>query len=162
MAIEIERKFLVSSDAWRDAARSRSTLRQGYLNREGPASVRVRTSDEHAWLNIKSRELGVSRREYEYPMPVADADEMLGDLCQGPLVEKIRYEVPVDGHVWEVDEFLGDNAGLVVAEIELSQADEAFTPPPWLGREVTDESRYYNMNLSTRPYCRWGDEERKP
>lgn len=169
MAIEIERKFLVVNDAWRAAAHKVVPMAQGYLNdlaamdenRGGSAmkaSVRVRIAGDGAWLNLKSRELGHTRQEFEYPVPVADARALLA-LSIGGLVDKRRHYVTVDGHLWEVDEFLGDNAGLVVAEIELEDAGASFARPHWLGREVTDEVRYYNLALASRPYSQWNEAE---
>ncbi|WCE04506.1 CYTH domain-containing protein [Pseudoxanthomonas sp. JBR18] len=165
MAIEIERKFLVTNDGWRDAAHAVVPMAQGYLNDLGAvqsgaqkASVRVRVQGELAYLNIKSRELGHTRQEYEYPVPVADARALL-ELCVGGLVDKRRHLVRVGAHLWEVDEFLGENAGLLVAEIELASADEAFVRPDWIGAEVTDQSRYYNLALAAHPYARWSQGE---
>lgn len=155
MALEIERKFLVTSDAWRAQARSRELLRQGYLESGERSSIRVRTGGDQAWLNIKARRSGMSRLEFEYPIPLADADEILDELCKGPRVEKYRHEIPVGAHLWEVDEFLGDNQGLIVAEIELSDEAEQFERPAWLGEEVTHDERYYNFNLAKRPYRDW-------
>ena len=166
MALEIERKFLVTGDGWRAAAREVVPMAQGYINDqkamdEGAmkASVRVRIAGDEAFLNLKSRELGHTRQEFDYAIPVADARALLA-LCVGGLVDKRRHYVQHEGHLWEVDEFLGDNAGLVVAEIELSSADEAFARPEWIGAEVTDASRYYNLALATRPYLEWNDDER--
>ncbi|KGM57512.1 CYTH domain protein [Lysobacter arseniciresistens ZS79] len=166
MALEIERKFLVTSDAWRAAAHEVVPMAQGYLNDLAAmdtgamkASVRVRIAGDDAFLNLKSRELGHTRQEFDYPVPVDDARALLA-LCVGGLVDKRRHYVRHEGHLWEVDEFLGDNAGLVVAEIELGSADEAFAKPAWLGAEVTDEPRYYNLALATRPYARWSMDER--
>jgi adenylate cyclase len=163
MGIEIERKFLVSSDGWRAAADAVVPMAQGYINDLGAmdrgeqkASVRVRIQGDQAFLNLKSRELGHTRQEFDYPIPVEDARALLA-LCVGGLVDKRRHLVRHAGHLWEVDEFLGDNAGLVVAEIELDSADEAFVRPDWLGVEVTDEVRYYNLALATHPYSRWQD-----
>lgn len=160
MAIEIERKFLVINDAWRAAADAGTHLRQGYLSRVTGAdavrsSVRVRTDGERAYLNIKSATLGIRRQEYEYPLPVTDAEAMLADLCVGAVVEKTRYHVPVGAHVWEIDVFSGANAGLVVAEIELDDEAEAFARPEWLGEEVSSDPRYYNVCLAERPFCSW-------
>ncbi len=166
MAIEIERKFLVAGDAWREAAHAVVAMAQGYLNdlslvEAGAirASVRVRIAGDEAFLNIKSRELGRSRQEFDYPIPVADARAMLA-LCVGGLVEKRRHLVRHGGHLWEVDEFLGDNAGLVVAEVELEDARETVARPGWLGPEVTDLPRYYNLALASRPYALWSEAER--
>jgi adenylate cyclase len=163
MPVEIERKFLVVSDAWRrDVSRS-EPMAQGYL--AGPpasrCSVRVRIAGDEAWLNVKSATPGVERDEYEYTVPRADAERMLATLC-GARVEKVRHHVPAGDHLFEVDEFHGDNAGLVVAEIELAHADEPFERPAWLGREVTQLARYYNVNLASHPYSCWTEAERAP
>lgn len=161
MPLEIERKFLVSGDGWRNAAHAVIPMAQGYINdqaalRSGAqnASVRVRVQGESAFLNLKSREVGHTRQEFDYPIPVTDARALL-DLCVGGLIDKRRHLVQHQGHVWEVDEFLGDNAGLVVAEIELAHADEAFARPDWIGAEVTDDTRYYNLALASHPFKRW-------
>ncbi|MET7140687.1 CYTH domain-containing protein [Xanthomonas sp. PPL139] len=161
MAIEIERKFLVTGDGWRAAAHAVMPMAQGYLNDQAAlasgaqkASVRVRVQGEEAFLNLKSRELGHTRQEFEYPIPPDDARALLA-LCVGGLIDKRRHLVQHQGHLWEVDEFLGDNAGLVVAEIELDSADETFARPDWLGAEVTDDPRYYNVALASRPFCEW-------
>ena len=166
MAIEIERKFLVTGDASKAQAHAVVEMAQGYLNDVGAvesgtqkASVRVRIEGESARLNIKSRQLGHSRQEFEYPLPVSDARQLL-DLCVGGLVHKRRHLVQVGLHLWEVDEFLGENAGLVVAEVELDHPDEPFDRPAWAGREVTDEPRYYNLALAERPWSRWSEAER--
>jgi adenylate cyclase len=165
MGIEIERKFLLAGDGWRAAAVKSVRMAQGYINdmaalREGRqnASVRVRIAGDAAFLNLKSRELGSTRQEFDYPIPVADAEALLA-LCVGGRIDKVRHYVQHAGHTWEVDEFAGDNAGLVVAELELGSADEAFERPSWLGREVTEELRYYNLALAERPYSRWRAEE---
>ncbi len=155
MAQEVERKFLLRSSAWREHADAGERMRQGYLVGAQRASIRVRVAGEQAWLNIKSATLGVERREYEYPIPLSDAEEMLAELCERPQIEKVRYEVPWGGHTWEVDVFEGDNEGLVVAEIELGDAEEAFERPPWLGEEVSDDPRYYNVCLIQHPYREW-------
>lgn len=162
MALEIERKFLLRSDAWREAVRARTLLRQGYLSSGSRCSIRARIADDRAWLNLKSKRSGMTRLEYEYPIPRADADEILSQLCDGPLVEKYRHEVTLGAHTWEIDEFLGDNAGLIVAEIELGAENEAFERPSWLGKEVTDDPRYYNFNLAKHPFTRWTTAERAP
>jgi adenylate cyclase len=155
MPTEIERKFLVTGDAWRAEAREATPMRQGYLPGLERASVRVRVAGERAWLNIKSATLRMTRREYEYPIPLAEAEDLLEHLCARPLVEKTRYRVPYGDHLWEVDVFEGDNAGLVVAEIELAAAGEGFARPPWVGEEVSDDPRYYNVSLVDRPYRTW-------
>lgn len=161
MATEIERKFLVIGEAWR-AQVSRSTrMLQGYL--AGPpaarCSVRLRIAGEDAWLNIKSAQGGIERDEYEYALPCTDARRML-DTFAGEIVAKRRHYVEIHGDVFEIDEFEGDNAGLVVAEIELDAPDAAFARPSWLGREVSHLPRYYNLNLAIHPYARWSDAER--
>ena len=155
MATEIEHKFLVSSEAWRNTAAPGSHYRQGYLANSEGASVRVRVADGKGYLNIKSMTLGVKRHEFEYTIPVDDAEEMLAQLCVGALIEKTRYRVEHAGHVWEVDVFEGDNEGLVVAEIELDREGEAFEIPPWAGREVSHDTRYYNVCLAQQPYREW-------
>ena len=155
MAIEIERKFLVNNDSWRKQADKSIVMSQGYLVGSDKASVRIRLAGDSAWLNIKSATLDVTRREYEYAIPVADAQEMLANLCDKPLIEKVRHYVPYGQHTWEVDVFEGDNAGLIVAEIELAQADESFAKPSWLGEEVSADTRYYNVCLVKHPYKDW-------
>jgi CYTH domain-containing protein len=128
---------------------------QGYLTSQPGRTVRVRVAGDQGWLTIKGPSEGVSRAEYEYPVPVADALEMLDTLCERPQIEKTRYLVPFAGNTWEVDEFHGDNEGLVVAELELDSADQRFESPPWLGREVSDDVRYFNSHLARHPYSRW-------
>jgi adenylate cyclase len=162
MGREIERKFLLSSDAWRRGVVRRSDMRQGYVAGSAKASVRVRVAGEEAWLNIKSGGLVAARAEYEYAIPRADACEMLATLCERPLVEKTRHWVPYSGFEWEIDEFRGDNAGLVVAELELDDEQQPFARPDWLGREVTQLARYYNVNLVKHPYNAWTERDRNP
>ena len=161
MAVEIERKFLVEGDGWREQVAHGVPMRQGYL--AGPpaarCSVRVRIAGSCAFLNIKSLARGIARDEYEYPLPPADAARMLETLA-GDVVAKLRHHVLVDGCLFEVDEFEGENAGLVVAEIELDAVDAEFPRPVWLGREVSHLERYYNQNLARRPYARWTRGER--
>ena len=159
MATEIERKFLVVGEAWRSATAKTIAMRQGYLTRDGKSSVRVRLTDAEARLNLKAAVVGTTRLEYDWPIARAEAEEILEQLCLRPLIEKLRHIVEVGGRQWEVDEFLGDNAGLVVAELELLAADEEFELPTWLGREVTQEQRYYNQALALRPYCEWSAAE---
>lgn len=159
MAIEIERKFLLADDSWRLAADSGTKMRQGYLSNGEKSSIRVRTSGDAAHINIKSAEPGCVRREYEYPIPVADAEELLADLCHVPLIEKVRYEVDFSGFIWEIDVFAGANQGLIVAEIELDNLEQEFSRPPWIGREVSDEIRYYNSHLISYPFCQWSSAE---
>jgi CYTH domain-containing protein len=154
MATEIERKFLVKSDAWREGAPG-TEIRQGYLARDKQRSVRVRVAGDKAFITVKGAGEGISRSEFEYPVPLEDAREMLG-LCLPSLIEKTRYERHHAGHLWEVDEFQGDNAGLIVAEIELEAEDRDFEKPEWVGEEVTDDSRYLNACLAERPWKDWG------
>jgi len=161
MPREIERKFLTSSDAWRPQARTSQAMSQGYLASSDRASLRVRIAGEDAWLNIKSGGLVASRLEYEYAIPVDEARELLA-LAEGPLIEKTRHFVEHGGMTWEVDEFHGDNSGLVVAELELDSEDAPFSRPAWLGVEVTELRRYYNVCLVTHPYRVWNDAERNP
>lgn len=166
MGIEIERKFLLADDGWRAAVQRSQTMAQGYINdmaalREGrqSASVRVRIAGDTGWLNLKSRELGHTRQEFDYPIPLADARGLLA-LCVGGRIEKVRHYIPWQGLTFEVDEFSGDNAGLLVAELELDHPDAVFARPGWLGREVTDELRFYNLALAERPYSQWSAQER--
>lgn len=161
MPIEIERKFLVTSDAWRTQATRVVHMAQAYLNDLATldagamnVSVRVRIQGDEAFLNMKSRELGTTRQEFDYPIPVDDARALLA-LSVGGRIEKRRHYVEVGGRTFEVDEFQGDNDGLVVAELELDNAYAAFERPDWLGEEVTDDARYYNLALASRPYSRW-------
>lgn len=154
MGIEIERKFLVHSDGWKQQAQ-RTLLRQGYLSSHPDRVVRVRIDGETAMLTIKGRASGASRSEWEYSIPMTDAETMLDRLCEQPLIEKWRYRVDHDGMLWEVDEFLGQNLGLVVAEIELMSEDQPFARPGWLGEEVTHDPRYANASLVSRPFCQW-------
>lgn len=153
MGREIERKFLVTGDGWRGAGESCRYV-QGYLSRDPERVVRVRRAGEKAFLTIKGVTRGVVRPEFEYPIPAADAEELL-KLCLSPLIEKTRTVVEYGGKRWEVDEFAGENAGLVIAEIELSREDEPFQRPPWLGREVSADPRYSNASLSERPFKSW-------
>lgn len=158
MGTEIERKFLVKDDSWRAGVCSVRQLRQGYLAIDGDITVRVRTDGRHAWLTLKGRGEGVSRPEFEYEIPVDEAEDMLL-LCRGRLVEKTRHLVGWHGQTWEVDEFSGANAGLIQAELELRAETEAFTKPAWAGEEVTANPRYLNANLAVVPFSRW---EAKP
>ncbi len=153
MAVEIERKFLVAGDAWREGAEA-ETYAQGYLSRGTGRTVRIRLAGKKGYLTVKGPVTGLSRDEFEYPIPAEDARSMLL-LCDGPIIEKKRHRIPHAGHLWEVDEFLGDNAGLVVAEVELSSEAETPSLPPWVGREVTGDPRYYNSNLTVHPYREW-------
>lgn len=155
MATEIERKFLLANDSWRAAADNGTRFRQGYLIGAEKASVRIRIEGEQANINIKSATLGVRRQEYEYDIPLAEAEEMLDTLCEQPQIEKTRYLVALGNHTWEIDVFSGQNEGLVVAEVELASEDEAFELPDWAGAEVSDDPRYYNVCLVKHPYSEW-------
>lgn len=155
--VEIERKFLVAGDSWRSEVVSQSDLCQGYLNEAQRISVRVRISGDDARLNIKSATRGISRMEFEYAIPLSDAKQMLEELALQPFIDKTRYLVEHEGMTWEVDEFRGANAGLVVAELELQHEDQQFARPDWLGKEVSDDIRYYNASLIENPYCNWKD-----
>lgn len=155
MPPEIERKFLVEDESWRDHCRDSMRIRQGYLAASAKASVRVRVSGDRAWLNIKGATVGISRAEFDYEIPALDAERLMDTLCARPLIEKTRYFVDHGGHRWEIDVFEGDNAGLIVAEIELASEDEPFELPPWAGEEVSQDSRYYNAALVNLPYSRW-------
>ncbi len=158
MPLEIERKFLVLDDSWRNHVSESIRLRQGYLTpslEHGKASVRVRVDGRQGHLNIKSVRLGIHRHEFEYVIPLDEANEMLDTLSSGPIIDKTRHRVPHGGHVWEVDEFHGDNEGLIVAEIELGSVDEAFEVPEWAGADVSYDPRYYNVSLVSHPFKDW-------
>ena len=155
MGTEIERKFLLQSDDWRNEVQSSTRLIQGYLVRGDNMAIRVRIKGESAEINIKQTRDGISRLEYEYEIPLDDAQEILDQVALKPLIDKTRHHVVHGKHLWEIDEFYGDNAGLLVAEIELDSADEAFERPAWLGEEVSLDQRYYNSNLSKQPYTQW-------
>jgi len=152
MGIEIERKFLVRGDAWKQGEVQR--LSQGYLNKEKSRTVRVRITDEQAFLTIKGKTAGLTRSEFEYPIPIADAEEMLL-LCGDATLQKNRYVLPVGDLIWEIDEFLGANQGLVVAEVELISETQHVELPDWVGQEVSGDARYYNSSLVQLPYSRW-------
>jgi adenylate cyclase len=154
MSVEIERKFLVRGQHWKSLGQG-TLLRQGYLSSQQERVVRVRIEGDAAMLTIKGRNVGLTRGEWEYPIPLADAQAFLGSLCERPIIEKIRYRIPYAGMTWEVDEFLGVNAGLTVAEIELESEDQAFAKPDWIGEEVTHDTRYFNANLLRHPYSAW-------
>jgi adenylate cyclase len=154
MAQEIEKKFLLLSDAWRDLGQGEKYC-QGYISSEKGRTVRVRTIADRGILTIKGPSKGDSRLEFEYPVPLAEAREMLEKLCHKPLIEKTRYTIPVGPFTWEVDEFIGENQGLIFAEIELEYVGQSFEIPDWIGEEVTGDHRYYNANLVNNPYCHW-------
>jgi adenylate cyclase len=153
MALEIERKFLVKEDTWR--SEQGIQYRQGYLSSVKERTVRVRTIGDTGYLTIKGISKGPARTEYEYKIPVAEAEAMLDELCEKPLIEKKRYKIEFKGFVWEVDEFFGENQGLIVAEVELEEEDQAFPKPEWVGEEVTGDPKYFNANLIHHPYQNW-------
>lgn len=154
MGVEIERKFLLVGDAWR-ALGEPVLLRQGYLSSNPDRTVRVRIEGGQGTMTIKGRSVGATRAEWEYPIPLLDANELLDRLCEQPIIEKFRRRIALGGHTWEVDEFLGANQGLVVAEIELASETEAFDKPDWVGAEVTDDRRYFNSSLIRHPFSHW-------
>ncbi|MBB5191970.1 adenylate cyclase [Silvimonas terrae] len=153
MALEIERKYLLATAQWREEINSSTRIAQGYLNDAPARTVRVRIKGDKGFLTIKGKNEGIARAEFEYEIPLADASELL-KLCPNVL-DKTRHEIHRDGFVWEIDEFAGDNAGLIVAEIELPALDTEFAKPAWLGEEVSGDARYYNSALSNTPYTRW-------
>ena len=154
MAKEIERKFLVIGNSWKEKAKGVFYC-QGYLNSTKERVVRVRTIGEKAFLTIKGVTIGASRLEYEYEIPVKEANEMLKELCEKPVIEKHRYTLEYEGHNWEIDEFHGENEGLIIAEVELESEDEELKLPGWVDKEVTSDPKYYNANLITQPFKNW-------
>jgi len=154
MGREIERKFLVRGDSWRKIAHG-SLYRQGYLSTLKEKVVRVRVADDKGFLTIKGITEGFSRLEFEYEIPFKDANTMLDTLCERPLIEKYRYRVEHEGMIWEIDVFLGDNEGLVLAEVELESETQQFALPDWIGEEVSEDPRYYNANLVKNPFRQW-------
>jgi len=154
MSLEIERKFLLRGEAWR-ALGAGVPYRQGYLSTVPGRSVRVRLVRDKGFLTIKGIAVGATRAEYEYEIPAGEAGEMLDNLCERPLIEKTRYRVEHHGLIWDIDEFDGDNAGLIVAEVELEKEDQAIVLPDWVGKEVTGDPRYYNASLIANPYTQW-------
>ena len=155
MAKEIEKKYLVKNSNYKENS-SATYIQQGYFSTQKERVVRVRIKNDKGYITIKGENNGAVRLEYEYSIPFAEAKEMIEKLCQQPVIEKYRYNFKAqDGHIWEIDEFLGDNEGLVVAEIELSDENEEFYLPEWVGEEVTSDLRYYNSNLMTNPYKNW-------
>lgn len=154
MGKEIERKFLVTSDAWRALAQG-TMYRQGYLNSIKERTVRIRTVGEKAFLTIKGITVGATRAEYEYEIPFGECNAMLDTLAEKPIIEKKRYKVKHAGLTWEVDEFFGENAGLIVAEVELESEDQKIDKPEWIGNEVSGDPRYFNSNLIKHPFTKW-------
>ena len=155
MGIEIERKFLVANDSWRKDVISETRLKQGYLANQERASVRVRIGGDKAYLNIKSATLGIRRSEFEYEIPLADAEDMLEQIAIRPFIDKTRYTLKCGEHLWEVDLFYGENEGLIVAEVELEAEDENFKIPDWAGEEVSGDPKYFNVCLVKHPFSKW-------
>ncbi|WP_066382333.1 MULTISPECIES: CYTH domain-containing protein [unclassified Anabaena] len=153
MGKEIERKFLLKNDSWRQLGEG-VLYRQGYIPTQG-VTVRVRVAGNQGYLTIKGKTVNYSRAEFEYPIPLADAQEMLDTLCVRPLIEKTRYKINYNGLVWEVDEFAGENQGLILAEVELTDAAQEIEIPDWIGEEVSGDRRYYNSYLVQQPYSKW-------
>ncbi|OEU61081.1 MAG: adenylate cyclase [Desulfuromonadales bacterium C00003094] len=154
MAIEIERKFLLRNADWRKGAIG-TNYRQGYLSIDPERTVRVRIAGDQGYLTIKGKTVGMSRAEFEYSIPLAEATQLLDTLCLRPLIEKVRYCVPYAKHLWEIDEFAGENEGLILAEVELETHDQQVDLPPWVEKEVTTDPRYYNASLTQNPYRDW-------
>jgi adenylate cyclase len=153
MALEIERKFLVKGNNWRNG--QGTMYRQGYLNSDENRNVRVRVIDDRGYLTVKGISQGATRVEYEYEIPKPEAEAMLVNLCEQPLIIKKRFKIEFKGFVWEVDEFLGENLGLIIAELELESETQTFIKPEWIGEEVTKDPKYFNSNLIHRPYSKW-------
>ncbi len=154
MGIEIERKFLVKGEGWRLNAQG-VLYRQGYIRTKGSATVRVRTAGEKGYLTLKGPTHEFSRLEFEYEIPLTEAQQLLDNLCDRPLIEKYRYQVPANGLTWEIDEFTGENQGLILAEVELEHPNQAVTRPTWVGKEVSKDPRYFNSNLAQMPFSQW-------
>jgi len=155
MAKEIERKYLVINDSWKKYIKTKKLYRQGYIPTASLTVVRVRISDNIAYLTIKGQNDGITRLEYEYPIPIGDANEIIKNFCPRPLIEKKRFEVLYNGLVWEIDVFFGENEGLIIAEIELKNQNQKINLPPWIGKEVSDDPKYYNVNLIQNPFKKW-------
>ncbi len=154
MGTEIERKYLVKNTDWQELAKG-TVYRQGYLSTVKERTVRVRTIDDNGYLTVKGITVGATRAEYEYEIPAEDANSMLDDLCERPIIEKKRYVIDYEGLTWEVDEFNGENQGLIVAEVELSDENQSIALPDWIGEEVTGDPKYFNSNLIKHPYNKW-------
>jgi len=154
MGKEIERKYLIKKDDWRELAKG-TVYRQGYLSTVKERTVRVRTIDDNGYLTIKGITVGATRAEYEYEIPAEDANYMLDELCEKPIIEKKRYVLDHEDLTWEIDEFDGENRGLIVAEVELTAEDQKIALPDWIGEEVTGDPRYFNSNLIKHPYSKW-------
>src|SRR5690554_489636 len=154
MPLEIERKFLIKNDSWKNHIESKIKIAQGFLNDDPHRTIRIRVTNQDAFLTIKGKMSGISRPEYEYKIPLKDATELL-KMCKPNIISKTRYIVNCKGHKWEIDIFHGENEGLMIAEIELENEHETFSSPNWLGKEVSQESRYLNVMLSKLPYSKW-------
>ncbi len=154
MGMEIERKFLVSNDDWKPLVANSFSIKQGYLNLDPERTVRVRITEDRAHITIKGKTNGISRAEFEYQIPLQDGEQLIL-LSEGVLIEKVRHEVKYEDNIWEIDVFLGRNKGLVMAEIELTSENQTFKIPPWIGKEVSADTRYYNANLVRHPYLNW-------
>ena len=154
MGKEIERKFLLKDDSWKSLVQG-TRYRQGYLSSTKERVVRVRTIDDKGYLTIKGITSGATRTEYEYEIPLSDSEAMLDELCEKPLIEKKRYKIDHEGVTWEVDEFFGENQGLIVAEVELESEDQEFEKPEWIREEVTGDPKYFNSNLAINPHIKW-------
>lgn len=154
MGVEIERKFLVKGDNWRNLAVG-TLYRQGYIPTAPGRTVRIRIAGDHGFITIKGDAKGISRAEFEYEIPIEDAMQLLDTLCEPPLIEKYRHKINFNGLVWEVDEFLGANQGLIIAEVELHDANQAIDRPDWIDQDVSHDSRYYNVNLAKHPFTQW-------
>ena len=154
MGLEIERKYLLKNEDWRKEVESKSIIKQGYLNSNPLRTVRIRITNNKGFLTIKSKNEGSKRKEFEYVIPLTEAQDLIL-LCEQPIIEKTRYLVPINNHTWEIDIFEGINKGLEVAEIELSQENESFEIPNWIGKEVTEEIKYYNSQLIENPFTTW-------
>ena len=159
MGLEIERKFLVKNDSWKDEIKEIISIRQGYLNSETERTVRIRIHGEQGILTIKGKNQNLTRKEFEYPIPLNEALDLL-QICEKPIIKKTRYLISSDNKTWEIDVFEGKNKGLVVAEIELNSEEESFIFPSWLGEEVSSDAKYYNSSLITAPYSSWNKLEK--
>lgn len=155
MAIEIERRFLVSGSQWRQSANTGTDYRQGYLSIDQERTIRVRVSNDGAYITVKGPMIGFIRSEYEYSIPTQDAEQMLQTVCLQPIIEKTRYRLTYQDVDWEIDEFHSQNRGLIVAEVELEAENQVFEPPEWIGEEVTENPRYLNSQLVAHPFLEW-------
>lgn len=156
MGREIERKFLIKGEQWRSLSHGGKYYCQGYIpTSQAGTTVRVRIIENQGYLTIKGPSVGNVRDEFEYMIPLTDAQDILHSLCERPYIEKTRHKILIDGLIWEIDEFLGDNLGLILAEVELLESNQTINLPPWVGSEVSQDHRYYNSNLAKHPYKYW-------